>query len=130
MKSLRWNIRIGFNWYRTIRWRTTLSGDTVISGGDYGIIEDTDVVVDGARLAGDSTGSGIYVTGASSFDATDMDTFGLVGLKSTQSTSAGTVEIPVLQQLYRQTVALRICRERNMGDVTTQLMLDHTSYLW
>ena len=59
-----------------------LTGDALISGGDYGVyVEDTDVVVDGASLAGDSAGSGIYVTGASTFDATDMDTSGLVGLE-------------------------------------------------
>ena len=39
------------------------------------------MVVDGARLSADSAGIGVYVTGASSFDATDMDTYGLVGLE-------------------------------------------------
>ena len=59
----------------------TIKGDAIISGGDYGVyIEDTDMVVNGARMSGDSTGTGVYVTGASSFDATDMDTFGLIGL--------------------------------------------------
>ncbi len=60
----------------------TLSGDAIVSGGDYGVyVEDTDLIVDGARISGDSAGTGVYVTGASTFDATDMDTYGLVGLE-------------------------------------------------
>ncbi|MDP6870369.1 MAG: type IV pilin [Candidatus Poseidoniaceae archaeon] len=61
----------------------TLEGDALLSGGNFGAYaEDTDVVVDGARLVGGSTGSGIYVTGDSSMDATDMDTSGLYGLNT------------------------------------------------
>ena len=59
----------------------TLMGDAVLSGGEYAAYaEDTDVVVDGASLIADSTGSAMYVTGTSSFDATDMDTSGQYGL--------------------------------------------------
>ena len=61
----------------------TLSGDALLSGGDYGAYaEDTDVVVDGAQLIADSSGSAMYITGTSSFDATDMDTSGMYGLNS------------------------------------------------
>jgi hypothetical protein len=61
----------------------TLKGDTILSGGDYAAYaEDTDVVVDGAELIADSTGSAMYVTGTSSLDATDMDTSGMYGLNS------------------------------------------------
>ena len=60
-----------------------LKGDTLLSGGDYAAYaEDTDVVVDGAELIADSTGSAMYVTGTSSLDATDMDTSGMYGLNS------------------------------------------------
>ena len=60
----------------------TLSGDSVITGGQYGTyVEDTDVTVDGSTLAAGSTGTAIHVEGASSFDATDLTTSGgLVGL--------------------------------------------------
>jgi flagellin-like protein len=59
----------------------TLSGDTIISGGSYAAYaEDTDVMIDGAQLIADSTGSAMYVTGTSTFDATDMDTSGMYGL--------------------------------------------------
>ena len=59
----------------------TLSGDALLSGGDYAAYaEDTDVIVNGASLIADSSGSAMYVTGTSTFDATDMDTSGLYGL--------------------------------------------------
>ena len=59
----------------------TISGDAVISGGSYGVdVEDTDVIIDGATITAGSTGSAMYVRGASSFDATDMSTAGLTGL--------------------------------------------------
>ena len=59
----------------------TLTGDTIISGGEYAAYaEDTDVLIDGAELIADSTGSAMYVTGTSTFDATDMDTSGMYGL--------------------------------------------------
>ena len=59
----------------------TLSGDALLSGGDYAAYaEDTDVIVNGASLIADSSGSAMYVTGSSTFDATDMDTSGLYGL--------------------------------------------------
>ena len=61
----------------------TLSGDSILSGGDYGAYaEDTDVVVNGAKLTAGSTGSAMYVTGTSTFDATDMDTSGQYGLNT------------------------------------------------
>jgi len=61
----------------------TLSGGAILSGGDYAAYaEDTDVVVDGAELIADSAGSAMYVTGASTFDATDMDTSGMYGLNT------------------------------------------------
>ena len=59
----------------------TLSGNAIISGGSYGVdAEDTDVIVNGATLTAGSTGSAMYVRGASTFDATDMSTYGLTGL--------------------------------------------------
>ena len=59
----------------------TLSGNAILSGGSYGVdAEDTDVIVDGATLTAGSTGSAMYVRGASTFDATDMSTYGLTGL--------------------------------------------------
>ena len=61
----------------------TLTGDALLSGGDYGAYaEDTDVVVNGAELIAGSTGSAMYVTGTSTFDATDMDTSGQYGLNT------------------------------------------------
>ena len=55
----------------------TLSGDALLSGGDYGAYaEDTDVVVNGASLIAGSSGSAMYITGTTTFDATDMDTSG------------------------------------------------------
>ena len=61
----------------------TLSGGALLSGGDYGVYaEDTDVVVNGAELIAGSSGSAMYVTGTSTFDATNMDTSGLYGLNT------------------------------------------------
>ena len=61
----------------------TLTGDALLSGGDYGAYaEDTDVVVDGAHLISGANGSAMYVTGTSTLDATDMDTSGKYGLNS------------------------------------------------
>ena len=61
----------------------TLTGDALLSGADYGAYaEDTDVVVNGAELIAGSTGSAMYVTGTSTFDATDMDTSGQYGLNT------------------------------------------------
>jgi len=61
----------------------TLTGDALLSGGDYAAYaEDTDVVVDGAELIADNTGSAMYVTGTSTFDGTDMSTSGLYGLNT------------------------------------------------
>ena len=61
----------------------TLSGDAILSGGSYAAYaEDTDVIVNGAELIASSTGTAMYVTGTSSFDATDMSTSGLYGLNT------------------------------------------------
>jgi flagellin-like protein len=61
----------------------TLSGDAILSGDTYAAYaEDTDVIVDGAELIASSTGTAMYVTGTSSFDATDMSTSGLYGLNT------------------------------------------------
>ena len=61
----------------------TLSGDAILSGGAYGAYaEDTDVVVNGASLIAGSSGSAMYITGTTTFDATDMDTSGQYGLNS------------------------------------------------
>jgi len=60
-----------------------LTGGAVLSGGAYGAYAmDTDVIVDGAELIGGSSGSGMYITGTSTFDATDMDASGLYGLNT------------------------------------------------
>ncbi len=54
----------------------TVEGDALLSGNSYGVYaEDTDVVVDGAHMISGSNGSAMYVTGTSTLDATDMDTF-------------------------------------------------------
>ena len=44
----------------------TLSGDALLSGGDYGAyVEDTDVMIDGATLTAGATGTAVHVEGAS-----------------------------------------------------------------
>ena len=60
----------------------TLSGDALLSGGDYGAyVEDTDVMIDGATLTAGATGTAVHVEGASTFDATNFTSSGgLVGL--------------------------------------------------
>ncbi|HIL66079.1 MAG TPA: type IV pilin [Candidatus Poseidoniales archaeon] len=61
----------------------TLSGDATLNGGSYAVYaEDTDVIVDGASLSASSTGSALYIFGASSLDANDMDTAGLYGINT------------------------------------------------
>jgi len=61
----------------------TIQGDAIISGNSYGVFaEDTEVIVDGAHLISGANGSGMYITGTSSLDATDLDTSGKYGLNS------------------------------------------------